>query len=181
MNQVVLTEYNGDQMTREMRERHNKEVQFNPEKAEKVTIIHTSKSEQDQATRIPDEEVINHGKTRKGEERVQRNPCHWRSCSFFNPTPLAHADTSRDVLPRGDKPGLIHVLYHEIDTGDQGPLASRPYSRPDRYDRVKQGIIDYRIEEILKEVTIWPIQSPYASPVVLTPKNNGLPTDSPEA
>ncbi|GFV75246.1 uncharacterized protein TNCV_295611 [Trichonephila clavipes] len=39
----------------------------------------TSRSEQDQATRMPDEEVINNGKTRKGEERVQTNPCHWRS------------------------------------------------------------------------------------------------------
>ncbi|GFV86358.1 hypothetical protein TNCV_1469211 [Trichonephila clavipes] len=29
---------------------------------------------------MPDEEMINNGKTRKGEERVQRNPCHWRSC-----------------------------------------------------------------------------------------------------
>ncbi|GFT08611.1 hypothetical protein TNCV_661841 [Trichonephila clavipes] len=50
---------------------------------------------------MPDEEVINNDKTRKAEERVQRNPCHWRSCSYVNPTPLAHADTSRDVLPRG--------------------------------------------------------------------------------
>ncbi|GFV75325.1 retrovirus-related Pol polyprotein from transposon 412 [Trichonephila clavipes] len=59
--------------------RHNKEVQFDPEKAEKGTIVHTSRSEQDQATRMPEEEVINNGKTWKGEERVQRNPCHWRS------------------------------------------------------------------------------------------------------
>ncbi|GFV99466.1 uncharacterized protein TNCV_2901591 [Trichonephila clavipes] len=79
MNQVVLIEYNGDQMTREMRGRHNKEDQFDPEKAEKGTIVHTSRSEQDQATRMPDEEGINNGKARKGEERVQRNPCHWRS------------------------------------------------------------------------------------------------------
>ncbi|GFW09888.1 hypothetical protein TNCV_4252171 [Trichonephila clavipes] len=63
----------------ETRGRHNKEDQFDPEKAEKRTIVHTSKSEQDQATRMPDEEVINNGKTRKGEERVQRNPCHWKS------------------------------------------------------------------------------------------------------
>ncbi|GFS73243.1 retrovirus-related Pol polyprotein from transposon 297 [Trichonephila clavipes] len=28
-----------------------------------------------------------------------------------------------------DQPGLTHVLYHEIDTGDKGPVVSRPYSR----------------------------------------------------
>ncbi|GFS80333.1 hypothetical protein TNCV_3447751 [Trichonephila clavipes] len=61
------------------RGRHNKEDQFDPEKAEKGTKVHTPKSEQDQATRMLDEEVIYNGKTRKGEERVQRNPCHWRS------------------------------------------------------------------------------------------------------
>ncbi|GFW88986.1 retrovirus-related Pol polyprotein from transposon 297 [Trichonephila clavipes] len=34
---------------------------------------------------------------------------------------------------------------------------------------------------MLKEGTIIPIQSPYASPVVLFRKNNGLPPDNPEA
>ncbi|GFX76355.1 retrovirus-related Pol polyprotein from transposon 297 [Trichonephila clavipes] len=43
-----------------------------------------------------------------------------------------------------DQPGLTHVLYHEIDTGYKGPVVSRPY----RYDRVKQGIIDYHIEKM---------------------------------
>ncbi|GFT20965.1 retrovirus-related Pol polyprotein from transposon 297 [Trichonephila clavipes] len=76
-----------------------------------------------------------------------------------------------------DQPGLTHVLCHEIDSGDKGPVVSRPY----RYDRVKQRIIDYHIERMLQEGTIRPIQSPYASPVVLTRKNNGLPPDSPEA
>ncbi|GFX19584.1 retrovirus-related Pol polyprotein from transposon 297 [Trichonephila clavipes] len=75
-----------------------------------------------------------------------------------------------------DQPGLTHVLYHEIDTGDQGLVVSRPY----HYDRVKQGIIDNPIKKILQEGTIRPIQSPYASPVVLTRKNNGLPPHSPE-
>ncbi|GFT37538.1 uncharacterized protein TNCV_5090051 [Trichonephila clavipes] len=76
-----------------------------------------------------------------------------------------------------DQPGLTHVSYHEIDTGDQGPVVSRPY----RYYRNKQGITDYHIEKMLQEGKIRPIQSPYASPVVLTRKNNGLPPDSPEA
>ncbi|GFW76354.1 uncharacterized protein TNCV_1581331 [Trichonephila clavipes] len=76
-----------------------------------------------------------------------------------------------------DQPGLTHVLYHEIDTGDKGPVVSRPY----RYDRVKQGKIDYHIEKMLQEGKIRPIQSPYASLVVLTRTNNDLPPDSPEA
>ncbi|GFS78999.1 retrovirus-related Pol polyprotein from transposon 297 [Trichonephila clavipes] len=76
-----------------------------------------------------------------------------------------------------DTPGLTHVLYYKIDTGDQGLVVSRPY----QYDRVKQGIIYYHIEKILQEGTIRPIQSPYVSPVVLTRKNNDLPPDSPEA
>ncbi|GFY17440.1 hypothetical protein TNCV_658531 [Trichonephila clavipes] len=25
-----------------------------------------------------------------------------------------------------DQPGLTHVLYHEIDTGDKGPVVSKP-------------------------------------------------------
>ncbi|GFX91467.1 retrovirus-related Pol polyprotein from transposon 297 [Trichonephila clavipes] len=78
-----------------------------------------------------------------------------------------------------DKPGLTHVLYHEIDTGDNPPVVSRPYI----YDRLKQEILDYHVDKMLKEGTIIPIQSPYASPVVLCRKNNGLhtPPDNPEA
>ncbi|GFW18658.1 uncharacterized protein TNCV_1369121 [Trichonephila clavipes] len=57
-----------------------------------------------------------------------------------------------------DKPGLTHVLYHEMDTGDNPPVVSRPY----RYDRLKQEILDYHVDEMLKEGTIIPIQSPYA-------------------
>ncbi|GFU95054.1 retrovirus-related Pol polyprotein from transposon 17.6 [Trichonephila clavipes] len=76
-----------------------------------------------------------------------------------------------------DQPGLTHVVYHEIDTGDKGPVVSRPY----KYDRVKQGIIDYHIDKMLRDGTICPINSPYASPVVLTRKQNDFPPDSPEA
>ncbi|GFY31728.1 uncharacterized protein TNCV_4200371 [Trichonephila clavipes] len=42
---------------------------------------------------MPDEEVINNGKTMKGEERVLRNPCHWRSWKFskrHTPFPPLH-------------------------------------------------------------------------------------------
>ncbi|GFU49668.1 uncharacterized protein TNCV_2906271 [Trichonephila clavipes] len=60
---------------------------------------------------------------------------------------------------------------------DKPPVVSRPY----HYDRVKQEILDYHIEKMLKDGPIIPIQSPYASPVVLCRKNNGLPPDNPEA
>ncbi|GFY33333.1 retrovirus-related Pol polyprotein from transposon 17.6 [Trichonephila clavipes] len=62
-------------------------------------------------------------------------------------------------------------------SGDKEPVVSRPY----KYDRVKQGIIDYHIDKMLRDGTICHINSPYASPVVLTRKNNDLPPDSPEA
>ncbi|GFW03509.1 retrovirus-related Pol polyprotein from transposon 297 [Trichonephila clavipes] len=76
-----------------------------------------------------------------------------------------------------DQPGLTDVLYHEIDNGDQGPVVSRRNC----YDRVQQEIIDYHIEKMLQEGKNQPIQSPFASPVVLTLKNNCLPPNSPEA
>ncbi|GFX85903.1 uncharacterized protein TNCV_2473051 [Trichonephila clavipes] len=49
------------------------------------------------------------------------------------------------------------------------------------YDSVLQEILDYHVDKMLKEGTIITIQSPYASPVVLCRKNNGLPPDNPEA
>ncbi|GFW62603.1 hypothetical protein TNCV_4832721, partial [Trichonephila clavipes] len=51
-----------------------------------------------------------------------------------------------------------------VSSGDKGPVVSRPY----KYDRVKQGIIDYHIDKMLRDGTICPVNSPYASPVVLT-------------
>ncbi|GFX69713.1 retrovirus-related Pol polyprotein from transposon 297 [Trichonephila clavipes] len=45
---------------------------------------------------------------------------------------------------------------------------------------MKQEILDYHVDKMLKEGTIILILSPYASPVVLCRKHNGLPPDSPE-
>ncbi|GFV63210.1 uncharacterized protein TNCV_2077421 [Trichonephila clavipes] len=84
-------------------------------------------------------------------------------------------DNQITQLPKVEKP--VEIDLSDTKLGDRGPVVSRPY----RYDRIKQGIIDYHIEKIIQEGTNRPIQSPYASPVVLTHKNNGLPPDSPEA
>ncbi|GFT39712.1 hypothetical protein TNCV_1579021 [Trichonephila clavipes] len=43
--------------------------------------------------------------------------------SFANPTPLAHADTSRDVLPRGDL-SLLKLKW--IITGRQRQRQTQP-------------------------------------------------------
>ncbi|GFY18234.1 hypothetical protein TNCV_2046401 [Trichonephila clavipes] len=96
MNPVVLKEYNGDQMSRKMvkgkdqstilgleveekwspnqpyRGRNNREDQFDLEKAKEGTTTPTWKSEQDQTTGMPHEEVINNGRTRKEKERVRK-------------------------------------------------------------------------------------------------------------
>ncbi|GFV87169.1 uncharacterized protein TNCV_5113871 [Trichonephila clavipes] len=56
-------------MRRNSSEQH-REDQFEPGKAREGTTTPTSKSEQDQTTGIPDEEVINNGRTKKGRERI---------------------------------------------------------------------------------------------------------------
>ncbi|GFU99273.1 retrovirus-related Pol polyprotein from transposon 17.6, partial [Trichonephila clavipes] len=103
--------------------------------------------------------------------------CGWREAIFSDESRFCFQH-QEDILDY-EKPGLTHVLYHEIDTGDNPPIVSRPY----RYDRLKQEILDYHVDKMVKDGTIIPIQSPYASPVVLCRKNNGLhtPPDNPEA
>ncbi|GFX51093.1 retrovirus-related Pol polyprotein from transposon 17.6 [Trichonephila clavipes] len=57
-----------------VRGRHNREEQFDPEKTHEGTTTPTLKSEQNQATGMPDEAgPINNGRTRKGKERVRES------------------------------------------------------------------------------------------------------------
>ncbi|GFX93142.1 uncharacterized protein TNCV_4760211 [Trichonephila clavipes] len=65
-----------------------------------------------------------------------------------------HRFNNQDGRQGGSRNGAFRVQYGK--NRDQGPLVSRPY----RYDRVKQEIIDYHMEEMLQDVTIRPIQSP---------------------
>ncbi|GFX37440.1 uncharacterized protein TNCV_3106921 [Trichonephila clavipes] len=95
----------------------------------------------------------------------------------FDKKSLVIPDDQIKPLPVVEKPVEIDLSNTKLGERQKGPVVSRPY----RYDRVKQGIIDYHIQKMLKEGTIRAIQSPYSSPVVLTRKNNGLPPDSPEA
>ncbi|GFW21127.1 uncharacterized protein TNCV_2703651 [Trichonephila clavipes] len=78
------------------------------------------------------------------------------------------------------KGGQSDHRFHNQGSLQGGSRNSDFRGQNDR-NRVKQGIIDYHIEKMLQEGKIRPIQSPYASPVGLTRKNNGLPPDSLEA
>ncbi|GFV93212.1 retrovirus-related Pol polyprotein from transposon opus [Trichonephila clavipes] len=99
---------------------------------------------------------------------------------FFIPTSSKDEGQSRDST----RSPVLSLRSGRIADSDQGisETLGIPYSRQHAmYDRVKQGIIDYHIDKILRDGTICPINSPYASPVVLTLKKNDLPPDSPEA
>ncbi|GFX84866.1 uncharacterized protein TNCV_4996981 [Trichonephila clavipes] len=61
------------------------------------------------------------------------------------PIPLGYRGQYRGSRV-ANKPGLTHVLYHETDTRDKPPVVSRAY----RYDSVKQDILDYHVEKMLK-------------------------------
>ncbi|GFV61722.1 hypothetical protein TNCV_188801 [Trichonephila clavipes] len=54
--------------------------------------------------------------------------------SFVNPTPLAHADTSRDVLPRGEDYGAFKLRKHTLVTNGKKDGTRAPSSgRMDTY------------------------------------------------
>lgn len=55
------------------------------------------------------------------------------------------------------KPRLTHATLHAIYTGS---AASKPY----RYGKVNQGIIDYPIRKMLADDIILPINFPFAMP-----------------
>ncbi|GFY23807.1 uncharacterized protein TNCV_3536011 [Trichonephila clavipes] len=73
----------------------------------------------------------------------------------FDQKSLIIPDDQIKQLPKVKKPVEIDLSDAKLDTGDQGPVVSRPY----RYDRVKQGIVDFHIEKMLQEGVIRPIQS----------------------
>ncbi|GFT80191.1 uncharacterized protein TNCV_4506021 [Trichonephila clavipes] len=70
-----------------------------------------------------------------------------------------------------DKPGLTHVLYHEIDTGDNPPVVS---GRIGMIGETGDSRLSRTHKNVEKEGTIIPIQFPHVSPVVLCRKNNGV-------
>ena len=69
----------------------------------------------------------------------------------------------------GDKIGFIRGHEHRIDTGDNPPVARPPY----RISGGEKKIIEDEVRKMLKAGVIVPIQSAWASPVVLVNKRDG--------
>lgn len=65
--------------------------------------------------------------------------------------------------------GRTHLITHVINTGDAAPIRQRYY----RMSPEKQRILVEQLDEMLKEDVVEPCESPWSSPVLLTPKKNG--------
>ncbi|XP_077053567.1 uncharacterized protein LOC143704722 [Siphateles boraxobius] len=67
--------------------------------------------------------------------------------------------------------GATDVIKHKILTTDELPVRRRAY----RVSPQKQAVIEEQVKNMLKNGVIEPSTSPWASPVVLTPKKDGTP------
>lgn len=68
-----------------------------------------------------------------------------------------------------EKPGCTPVLRHLIDTQTTQPWSCNP--RP--LSVHKRALLDVALQEIIDTGVVTPSQSPWASPVVLAPKQGG--------
>lgn len=65
--------------------------------------------------------------------------------------------------------GRTSLITHTIDTGDAAPIRQRYY----RMSPEKQRILSRQLDEMFQDDVVEPCESPWLSPVLLTPKKNG--------
>ena len=65
--------------------------------------------------------------------------------------------------------GRAADIEHDIDTGNNRPITSRPY----RISQFERRIVSEKVNEMLKDGVIQPSNSPWSSPVVLVKKKSG--------
>ena len=65
--------------------------------------------------------------------------------------------------------GRTSLITHNIDTGNAAPIRQRYY----RMSPEKQRALVEQLDEMLQEDVVEPCESPWSSPVLLTPKKNG--------
>ena len=68
------------------------------------------------------------------------------------------------------RPGRTNVIQHEINTGNNSPIALKPYYRR---SPLEKEFIKEEIDRMLKENIISPSDSPWSAPVVVAKKKNG--------
>lgn len=75
----------------------------------------------------------------------------------------------RDISYEERGLGRTKLITHRIDTGDATPIRQRYY----RMSPEKQRILIEKLDEMLKDDVVEPCESPWSSPVLLTPKKTG--------
>lgn len=75
----------------------------------------------------------------------------------------------RDISYEERGLGRTTLITHSIDTGDAAPIRQHYYRMPIE----KQRMLVEQLDEMLKEDVVEPCESPWSSPVLLTPKKNG--------
>lgn len=75
----------------------------------------------------------------------------------------------RDISYEERGLGRTKLITHRIDTGDATPIRQRYY----RMSPEKQRILIEQLDEMLKDDVVEPCESPWSSPVLLTPKKTG--------
>ncbi|PIK48215.1 hypothetical protein BSL78_14923 [Apostichopus japonicus] len=68
-----------------------------------------------------------------------------------------------------DIPGKTSVLFHDVDVGDAKPIKQHPY----RLNPSKLCVVRKEIEYMLENGIISPSHSPWSSPILLVPKEDG--------
>ncbi|PIK48776.1 hypothetical protein BSL78_14342 [Apostichopus japonicus] len=68
-----------------------------------------------------------------------------------------------------DIPGKTSVLFHDVDVGDAKPIKQHPY----RLNPSKLSVVRKEIEYMLENGIISPSHSPWSSPILLVPKEDG--------
>ena len=66
----------------------------------------------------------------------------------------------------GDNPTQTHVLYHDIDVGDNKPIKQHAY----RVNPVKRAVMQQEVEYLVKNGFAVPSSSAWSSPSLLVPK-----------
>ena len=68
------------------------------------------------------------------------------------------------------RPGRTNIIQYEINTGNNSPIALKPYYRR---SPLEKEFIKEEIDRMLKENIISPSDSPWSAPVVVAKKKNG--------